>query len=315
MTTDFSYTFLDFNADRRPRAATIGFFDGVHTGHRHLLRRLCADAAERDLAPIAITFDVHPRRVLKADFRPALLQTTDEKLAALAESGLSGVAILHFTPEMAALTARDFMEALLLRRMEARYLLVGYDHHFGRPVEGVETDYEALGRETGLEVHLCDPVRLDGLTVSSSAIRRLLDNGDAGRAAYLLGRPHTLAGTVVKGRQIGRRLGFPTANLQPARPDQLVPAAGVYAAEAETQGKRYVAMVNIGRRPTLNNGTDTTIEAHLLDFDADLYGSKLRLHFVNRLRDERRFASTDALVEQIRIDRQAVQNALRHFCQ
>lgn len=310
MTTEALFSFHAFRADSRPRAATIGFFDGVHLGHRHLLRRLCAEAERRGLNPVAVTFDVHPRTVVADGYRPALLQTTEEKLRCLAETGIGGCAVVRFTPETARLTAAEFMARVLAEGLGVRFLLAGYDHRFGRPDGHTPADYSELGREAGIEVAVCDPTYVGGIAVSSSAVRRLLAAGDAAGAARLLGRPYALQGTVTTGHRVGRELGFPTANLRPETEEKIVPARGVYVAEAVVGGTTHAAMLNIGKRPTLDNGTETSIEAHLLDFNANLYGRCLTLRFIDRLRDERAFASLDELREQLRRDEAEVRRRL-----
>jgi len=290
--------------------ATVGFFDGVHRGHAFLLRQVADEAARRGLRSLALTFADHPRRVLGGE-APALLTPPEEKLRLLAAQGLDACELLDFTPQLAALTARRFMDEYLRRRFGVRCLVMGYDHRFGCDRAATPADYVAWGRAAGIDVVRAAELPADGLHVSSSAVRRLLQAGDADGARLCLGRSYALRGTVVHGRGVGRRLGFPTANLRPACPLQLIPRCGVYAAWAEVGGVRHKAMVNIGRRPTLDNGADVSVEACLLRFSADLYGASLTLSFEHRLRDERKFGSLAALCDALRADSRAVENLLR----
>lgn len=258
-----------------------------------------------------ITFPVHPRCVMQPDFRAELLTTCDEKLALLDESGSDYCLLLDFTPTLAALSARQFME-LLIHRYNIRALFIGYDHRFGHNrCEGFD-DYVRYGRELGIQVlpgKVCLPASLDipgetgeDLRVSSSSIRRLLHEGEVARAADYLGYRYFLNGTVGSGFQVGHKLGYPTANLNVDAPDKLIPARGVYAVRVTVDGRTYGGMLNIGCRPTLDNGANRTIEVHIFDFDADIYHHPLRITFVQRIRPERKFDSLDSLAAQLHRD-------------
>lgn len=292
-------------------AAAIGFFDGVHQGHRHVLDTLKGLAAARGLRTLVITFEEHPRRVLGHANAPELLTTNEEKLQLLTESGMDACVMLRFSKEMASLSARQFMDEYLSRQLSVRTLLIGYDHHFGRPQKGEGfAQYVEYGRELGLEVLNADQfLGADSeVALSSSTLRTWIAEGRVAEAAQGMGRPYSLVGTIVEGRQNGRKLGFPTANLRVQHPAKLIPALGVYATRVVVDGKEYAAMTNVGRRPTLDNGIDITIESHLFDVDMDLYGRTLELRFIERLRDEMRFPSLEALQAQLRDDaRQARQ--------
>lgn len=295
-------------ADAPRRAATVGFFDGVHRGHRFLIDRLCAEARQRGLQPIVVTFDEHPRQVIKPEgYWPELLTPTPAKLALLKETGLAGCAVLHFTKELAALTSREFMARLLKAELGVDCLVMGYDHRFGSNVGAAYRDYVTEGREVGIEVVRELPFDCGELRVSSSATRRFLSAGNVEMAYSCLGRPYRLEGTVVEGHRKGTLLGWPTANLRPDYDEQIVPGRGVYIASAQLEGFRYRAMVNVGHRPTLANGNDQTIEAHLLDYEGgDLYGLPLAIDFHRRLRNELRFASITDLQAQLARDADAV---------
>lgn len=291
--------------------ATIGFFDGVHLGHQHLLRQVVAEAERRGVGAMAVTFKQHPRRTLHADWQPRLLCTLDDKRQAILDCGITRCEVLDFTPDMARLTSAEFLRTWLAARLGVRVLLIGYDHHFGADVQSGFSDYRRAGAAVGIDVLRAERFSLSGLTVSSSAIRRSLDAGDVEGAAACLGRLYSLPGRVGEGLRVGRTLGFPTANLVPEDPYLLIPARGAYAAYAVTaDGLRHPAMVGIGRRPTFGRHNGLTIEAHLLGFSADLYGQSLSLHFVRRLREEHTFPNPAALVSQLRRDAQAAQEAL-----
>ena len=291
--------------DGRKLAATVGFFDGVHAGHRSLIAQLREAAAERGLASAVFTFPVHPRRVLQADYRPQLLDTFEEKLARIGETGVDYCAVLDFTPALARLTAREFIERLAAE-WGVSTLVVGYDHRFGRDrAEGFEA-YVAHGRTVGMEVVRGVPYLLeDGTAVSSSRIRALLSECRVEDAARMLTVPYRLRGHVVGGQQIGRTMGFPTANLSVNEPLKVLPGDGVYAVRAWLRGMAYRGMLSIGNRPTIGD-RPTAVEVHLLGFSGDVYGETIEVEFIRHLRNNRRFDSLDALREQLERDRETV---------
>ena len=285
--------------------ATIGFFDGVHLGHRHLISQLCSEARRLGFDSMVITFDRHPRQVLCPDHAPRLLTTCDDKLRLLRATGADRIETLHFDRAMAAMTASDFMLITLSERLGVSRLMIGYDNRFGHNrAEGYD-DYVAYGRSIGMTVTRYEPLDVDGLRVSSSLVRRLLDEGDIATANRCLGREYAITGRVVEGFKEGRRLGFPTANISPDDPCLLIPRNGVYAVRVTTGGVTIPAVMNIGDNPTFHRAA-TTLEAHLLDFHSDLYGESVHVTFDSRLRDERRFDSPDELKAQIARDTQAV---------
>lgn len=312
-----SYTFHTFKRDfdpARPLCAAIGFFDGVHRGHRYLISQVKAEAERRGLQPVVISFEEHPRLAISGTrYWPELLTTNAQKLQLLAAEGLAGCALLRFDRAMSMLTSREFMDVVLRGELGVRCLVVGYDHRFGSDLSAGFKDYVRYGRELGIDVVRERPFEAGELRVSSSATRRFLTGGNVEMARVCLGRPYVLEGTVVEGRHEGTRLGFPTANLRPDCDEQIVPGRGVYAVRAETGGFAYSAMLNIGWRPTLDNGSDRTIETHLLDYDGpSLYGRRLKISFLARVRDERRFDSLDALRAQLSVDADTVR---RYFAE
>lgn len=283
--------------------AAVGSFDGVHLGHRYLLRVLCSEAQRRGLSAMAVTFRQHPLSVLRPASAPRLLTTLDERLALIEATGVDYCVLLDFTPAMASLSAEEFMSQLLRERYNVRALLMGYDHHIGSDREHSFEHYVDAGKAAGVEVVRAAEYRPEsGLAVSSSAVRRAVENGEMEKASLMLGRPYNICGPVAHGRHVGTTLGFPTANIDTAKQGKVMPRGGVYAAIAEVGDRRYRAVVNIGSRPTLDNGSDVTTEAFLLDFDGDLYDREVNLQFVVRMRDEKRFSSLTALRDAIAAD-------------
>ncbi len=300
------------NAEAKGFCAAIGFFDGVHRGHAFLISQIKKAAAERGLLPIVITFEEHPRLALsQTRYWPELLTTNEQKLQLLAQQGLAGCVMLHFDHAMSMLTSQEFMELVLKKELDVRCLLVGYDHHFGSDLSAGFKDYMRYGKALGIDVVRENVFETADLRISSSATRRFLAGGNVEMARTCLGRPYLLEGTIVEGHHEGRNIGFPTANLQPACAEQIVPGRGVYAVRAEVDGFTYNAMLNIGWRPTLDNGSDQTIETHLLNYEGgNLYGKHMKLWFVRRIRDEKRFPNVEALRAQLAHDAETVRDIL-----
>jgi riboflavin kinase / FMN adenylyltransferase len=291
-------------------AVTLGNFDGVHRGHQALLAATRARARERDAKAVVLTFDPHPARVLNPAHAPKSLSTVEQKKEILTALGADVLAVLPFTGEVAGWSPAAFAEGVLARTLGAREVIVGEGFRFGHGRTGDVRELERIGRRLGFEVVSMEPVLHDGTPVSSTRVREALAQGDVGAAQDLLGRPYSVDGRVVRGDGRGQKLGIPTANLEPE--NEILPRPGVYAARAVVDGSApatYSAVVNLGRRPTFG-GRETVLEAHLLDFAGDLYGRRLRLGFVSRLRDEKTFASVEALLAQIKEDVAAAAVAL-----
>ncbi len=284
-------------------AVTVGNFDGVHRGHQALVGAALAEAGRLGGTSVVLTFDPHPSRVLSPDRAPRALMTVDQKAEILGALGVERLAVLPFTRELSHETPEEFARLVLQEALGARAVVVGAGFRFGHRRAGDVATLAALGRRMGFAVVPVDPVLHEGAPISSTRIREAIARGDVEAAAELLGRPFFVDGTVVRGAGRGRTLGIPTANLEPV--NETLPGGGVYACRCRERGAGaggpWNAVVNVGRRPTFGGG-ETTVEAHLLDFDGDLYGRTLRLSFVAALREERRFAGPDALVAQIRED-------------
>lgn len=292
-----------------PCAATLGFFDGVHAGHRFLISELNRLANERNLKSAVITFAEHPRKVLHNEFQPLLLNTTDEKLEQLSTTGIDFCFVLEFDTKLAEMSARDFLEQVLLLKFNVKMLLVGHDHRFGHNRSEGYAEYNTYGKTLGMEIIRAERFSTsEDYHISSSDIRNALKNGDINHANLLLTYPYSLSGKVVSGYKIGQTIGFPTANLQPENPEKLIPSNGVYAVTIQTEDDLYDGMLNIGCRPTINNGETISIEVNIFNFDQNLYNQRITIRFIQRIRNEIQFQGIDALIEQLKRDKQTVED-------
>lgn len=285
--------------DRSPTVVALGAFDGVHRAHQAILARAVSRARALGLPALACTFDPHPLQVLQPDRAPAPITTLEESLALIAEQGVDATLVIEFTSDFSRVAAEAFVREVLHRNLKVREVVVGFNHTFGRGARGTPALLESLGPTLGFVVHVIPPLTVDGIMVSSSAIREALRAGDVKMARRLLGRPYTVRGRVVRGKGRGRELGFPTANLKPER--ELILAPGVYAARAHWTWGAGGAVVNVGVRPTFGEG-EYWVEAYLLNFSGELYDQPLALAFLERLRPEQRFPSIEALRAQVARD-------------
>ena len=289
----------------KERVIALGFFDGVHLGHAALLRRTVEEAEKRGATPAVFTFDRPPKEVVTGVPCPLIASPEDRKGLLEREFGIKDVLMVPFDREMMTTPWDEFVTKILVERYHAVHLVAGHDHHFGHRNQGSPELLVEKCRELGLGCDIIPKVELDGITVSSTYIRSLVGMGQMARAARYLGHPHVLTQEVRHGRRIGHTIGVPTINLV-VPPHVLVPSHGVYVTQVFLpDGKSYPAVTNVGTRPTVNNGTDITVEPWLLGFDGDLYGARVRVEFHKRLRDEIRFDSLDALRDQIQKDAKA----------
>lgn len=295
------------------KIAAVGMFDGVHCGHRALLADLSAEAARRGLEPMAVTFSRHPLEVVNPAMAPSMLTSEDERLALLAGCFDGEVVVLDFNADLRRLTAREFM-MLLRDRYDVAVVYMGFNHRFGSDRLAEIGQYRAVARELGMDVvQGCESEAQCG-KVSSSRVRHMLERGDVESAAVALGREYAIAGTVVHGKRLGRELGFPTANIVSCDKRKLVPLSGVYVCRVVMpDGLRYGAMVNIGYRPTVDRAGAMSIEAHMFDFNGDIYGKDITLEFVSRLRDERCFGSVAELKRQLQSDAMEARTRLQEI--
>lgn len=294
----------------KPCVATIGFFDGVHRGHRFLIEQVKRLATEQNLASSLITFPVHPRKIMQADYQPELLSTPEEKEELLKQTGVDSCVMLSFTPELSQLSAYEFMRDVLQKQLNVRVLVIGYDHRFGHNRSEGFDDYCRYGKEIGMDVVKAEACVVNGVNVSSSVIRAFLSEGEIKLANKCLGYGYYLEGIIVDGYKVGRKLGFPTANLSVSNPDKLIPANGVYAVKVYLEGQEYKGMLNIGHRPTLDNGVQRSIEVHILHFSSNVYQKSMRIEFADRIRDEKKFRRIEELVAQLGRDAEMVDSLL-----
>ena len=283
---------------------TVGNFDGIHVGHRAILDVVVARARALDGEAVVHTFEPHPRKVLHPDRAPQLLTTLEQKLELLASAGVDAVVVEPFTLDYARTPANVFIREHLHGRIAPVEVYVGYDFHFGRDREGSMRLMTELGPRLGFAVTIIPEVTIDAGDVNSTRIRQLLTNAEVDKANEMLGRAYTVRGSIVKGQQRGRSLGFPTANLAPE--NEMLPSAGVYAGRArfldDASGQQHLAVTNVGTRPTFDASGGIVAEAHLIDFDGDVYGRRLELSFEYHLRAEQRFDDVEALRSQIGAD-------------
>jgi riboflavin kinase/FMN adenylyltransferase len=286
---------------------TIGNFDGLHVGHRAILEVVAERARSLRGEMVVYTFDPHPRKVIRPDRAPGLLLTLEQKLEYLEQAGVDVAIVEPFTPEFRETSAEEFVRRYLHERLRPREVYVGYDFHYGKDREGSMRVLTEMGPLLGFSVTIIPEVTIGGRDVNSTRIRALLGEGRVEQAAELLGRPYAIRGRVVEGDRRGRTLGFPTANLAPE--NELLPAPGVYAADVRfldagdpPAGRHFAAVANVGHRPTFHRGDALVAEAHLLDFDADVYDRRAEVSFEARIRSERRFPGPEALRKQIAKD-------------
>lgn len=301
-------TTADFRHPLAERSVvTIGNFDGVHRGHREIFRRVATYAAEQHCQSVVVTFDPHPLQVLNPSCAPAMITTAAQKRALIAENDVDMLVVIPFDRQFAALPAERFVRDILVTGLGMRQLVIGHDYAFGRGREGNEALLEQLSGQLGFQLEVLEPVGEGELIFSSSTVRRLVRSGDVAAVPPILGRYHSISGQVVTGREIGRSLGFPTANIVTA--NQLLPADGVYAVWVVFDGELHMGACSIGNNPTFG-GSQRTIEVFVFDFAGALYGQELTLQFAARLRDLARFSNVDALKEQIGRDVTATRSLL-----
>jgi len=278
---------------------TIGNFDGIHLGHREIFRKLVREAGEKNKKSVVITFDPHPQKIIHPERRPFFLLTPlNEKLSLIKSCGVDAVILLTFSIEFAGITAERFVEDILWKKLRLSKLLVGYDYAFGKGKKGNAKFLKASGRRIGFQVEVMGAVKTGGVISSSTGIRLAILDGNVKLASEMLGRPYGVTGSVVKGYRRGTEIGYPTANI---KSEKVIPATGVYAIIARLEGVRHPGVINIGYNPTFGNEEIST-EVHLLDFEGNIYGKDITILFIDRLRDETKFESSEELALQIKRD-------------
>ena len=305
------YRHIDSFPRLQNAVVTIGIFDGVHYGHRTIINRMKDIAEETGGDTVLVTFNPHPRTVLYEDQKfLKFIHSRTRKADLLARTGIDYLIEIPFTKEFAQISARDFIRDIIIGKIGATHLVVGYDYHFGKGKEGSYIGLQEMGKEFGFAVEQIAPVQINGLTVSSTEIRNALHDGEVSKANTLLGYEYSILGEVIYGHQIGRTIGFPTANIEVPNKLKLIAANGVYACRIMWKNKKLIGMGNIGFRPTVN-GNYLTVEVNIFNFDKEIYGDYLTVYFVERIRDEKKFENLDALREQLKQDEITVREILQ----
>ena len=292
---------------------TIGFFDGVHLGHRYLLNQVKEEAKRLNLPSAVVTFPVHPRKVLQKDYQPALLCRYEEKIEQLQTTGIDYCITLPFTTDIAEMTAQEFMQQVLKQDIGIHTLIVGYDHRFGHNREDGFQEYVKYGNELGMNVIEARELQIDGENVSSTKIRRLLKNGEIEKANSLLTYNYTLSGKIVEGYRVGRTIGFPTANIKSWERYKVIPKLGVYAVLVHIRDIIYEGMLYIGTRPTLHDDPEISVEVNIFNFNADLYDQSLTVEFIDFIREDKKFDRMEELIDQIHKDKSLVLQRLKNM--
>ena len=291
--------------------ATVGFFDGVHGGHRFLLNEVIEEARRQQSISVVVTFNEHPRKILKSDYQPRLLTTPEEKLELLDSTGIDACVVLDFSKEMSLFSAKEFIRNILSEKLKVSTLFVGHDHRFGHNREDGFEEYKLYGAELYMDVIQAERFVLDGDEhFSSSQIRKALTTGDIALANTLLTYPYTFVGKVIGGYKNGRKIGFPTANMWFENKEKIIPAVGVYAVQVYVKGHSYKGMMNIGYRPTFSADDQLSMEVHIIDFDADIYDQTIKIECIYRIRNEKKFNGVAELIEQLQKDKETVQQLL-----
>ena len=295
------HSYQDFSKSNITSIVTIGTFDGVHLGHQEIIKKLISNSKKSGNESVILTFFPHPRIVLQRGNGVKLLNTIDEKIVLLEKTGLDNLIVQPFTKEFSRLTAIDFVREVLLENLKTKKLIIGYDHRFGRNREGSFDQLQEYSKLFDFELEEIPAKDLEDITISSTKIRNALEEGSVEKANSYLGHNYILTGNVVQGKALGRQYNYPTINIDIQESYKLIPKPGVYIVETQLENERYYGLMNIGNRPTVD-GSKQTVEVHVLDYDGNLYGKKIQVSVLKRLRDEKKFDSLDALFSQIKRD-------------
>lgn len=298
------YRDIPGDKEKAGSVVTIGTFDGVHKGHREIISRVIEESEMSGLESCVVTFEPHPRTVVSKDFRLEILTTLDEKTGILESLGVDKFWIINFTKEFSSKSYDEFIMEYLVKGTNAKKIVIGYDHKFGKNRDGNVKKLEALGKENGFEVIEMSAVKNNSEEISSTKIRSAIAEGLIDKANNYLGRYYSISGTVVKGAQRGRTLGYPTANISPDDANKIVPKTGVYFTRCNIEGTEYFGMTNIGLRPTFHDVTELIIEVNIFNFNKEIYGKNLKIEFIERIREEIKFNSVDSLIGQIAKDKE-----------
>jgi riboflavin kinase/FMN adenylyltransferase len=289
---------------------TTGTFDGVHVGHRKILNRLGQVAENVNGESVLLTFYPHPRSVLQPESQIKMLNTLDEKIDLLEKAGIDNLIIHPFTKEFSRTSSVEFVRDILVNKIGTKKLVIGYDHHFGRNREGSFEHLKEFGPMYGFDVEEISALDIDEVNVSSTKIRKALEEGDVQTANTFLSYSYPLMGKVIRGEKLGRSIGYPTANIDIEESIKLIPANGVYAVKVKVEGEQFSGMLNIGVRPTVSQSQKKSVEVNIFDFDRDIYDEEITVEFIQRIRNEKKFNSGEELAEQLKQDKEACQEAL-----
>lgn len=295
--------------NHKESVVTIGTFDGLHLGHQKIIKKLTKFAKENNFQSVVLTFFPHPRMVLQKNANLQLLNTIEERKQILHSFGIDEIHIQEFTKEFSELSAESFVKTLLVDKLNAKHIIIGYDHQFGKNRSAGIDDLKIFGKQFGFEVEEISVQDIDDVAVSSTKIRNALNQGDITTANSYLGYPYFLTGIIINGKGLGRQIDFPTANISIDETYKLIPKQGVYVVKTNIESKTVFGMMNIGINPTVN-GKEQSIEVHLFDFNSDIYGKKLKVELLHRLRDEHHFDTMDDLKKQLHQDKQNALNLI-----
>lgn len=306
-------TYLN-DVEREPNTVlTVGTFDGVHQGHRTLIETVVKKAQEQNARSVIVTFDPHPREIITPG-NPSvrLLTTLEERCELMTDIGVDLMVVIPFNRDFSLLSSEEFVEDVVFNKIGIKEFVIGYDHHFGRDREGTIETVKEMGTNLGFNAHVVSKKEVGETTVSSSKIRKMInEKGDVEEAAKLLGRFYILNGTVVHGNKRGKGLGFPTANIKPDHQRKVVPKVGVYAVKVRINGQIFNGMMNVGIRPTFSEGYERTLEVHIFDFSDEIYGKPIQVRFITRIRDEIKFEGKEQLIQQLNKDKSVAKEILK----
>ncbi|MBU3820533.1 bifunctional riboflavin kinase/FAD synthetase [Flavobacteriaceae bacterium XHP0103] len=293
---------IETYTSKEPTVVTIGTFDGVHIGHQKIIKQLVDTANGSHLKSVVLTFFPHPRMVLQKDASIKLINTIDERSEILYALGLDYLLVKKFTKAFSRLSAEDFVKKILVDKLNAKKVIIGYDHRFGRNRNADINDLKLFGEKYGFQVEEISAEDINDVSVSSTKIRKALDEGNIAKANAYLGYPFMINGSIKKGKGLGRQLGFPTANVAVEETYKLIPKYGAYIVNSEIDGQQVFGMMNIGLNPTVNDNKES-IEVHFFNFEKDIYNKKIQVNLLNRIRDEQKFESVEALKQQLLLDK------------
>jgi riboflavin kinase/FMN adenylyltransferase len=281
---------------------TVGTFDGIHLGHQKIIKTLVEKSKANNMRELVITFEPHPRKIVGKDNSIKILTTLDEKIELLSKLGVNNLLVINFTKEFSQLTADKFFQNIIIDKIGLKEIIIGHDHKFGKDRNGDEAKVSEIGKDFNFNVTPVEAVKIDSLTISSTLIRNCLLKGNVKDANKYIGRNYSLTGVVVTGDKRGKSLGYPTANIQTDNDDKMLPGIGIYAVKVQWNSLNLKGVMSIGMRPTFKDSNQIVVEVYIFDFDKNIYGEKLKVEVIERIREEKKFSSVDELIKEIKID-------------